>query len=161
LARILITHAHFDHFYTAIALSREFTHPVSIALHPEDLPLWRSGGGAYTFGFDIENKEEPDFLLSHGQVLTLGNSTLEVRHTPGHSPGHVLFYAPEINSAFCGDLIFRRGVGRTDLMGGNFKVLVNSIRTQVFTLPPETRLLPGHGPETTPREEMMENPFLD
>ncbi|MQK95680.1 MBL fold metallo-hydrolase, partial [Escherichia coli] len=85
---------------------------------------------------------------------------VEVRHTPGHSPGHVIFWLPSLNLAFCGDLIFYHGIGRTDLPGGNFEHLRHSIIREVFTLPPHTRLLPGHGPETSVAEERLHNPWL-
>jgi hydroxyacylglutathione hydrolase len=160
LKMILVTHAHFDHYTSAVAIAKSFQPHLSIALHPDDLHLWKSGWGADYFGLKIENDLEPDCALTHGQTITLGSEKLEVRHTPGHSPGHVLFYASSLQTAFCGDLIFRRGVGRTDLPGGNYQTLVKSIRSQVFTLPPDTLLLPGHGPQTTPGEEKAENPFL-
>jgi glyoxylase-like metal-dependent hydrolase (beta-lactamase superfamily II) len=86
--------------------------------------------------------------------------TFEVRHTPGHTPGHCIFYCAEAGVCFCGDLIFRQSVGRTDLPGGSWSALVESIREQVFTLPEETRLLSGHGEETTVGEEKSQNPFV-
>jgi glyoxylase-like metal-dependent hydrolase (beta-lactamase superfamily II) len=98
--------------------------------------------------------------FQHNQKLAVGGAQVEVRHTPGHSPGHVIFYAASDQTVFCGDLIFQHSVGRTDLPGGSHAALLASIRTQVLTLPPETRLLPGHGAETTVGAEAAENPFL-
>jgi glyoxylase-like metal-dependent hydrolase (beta-lactamase superfamily II) len=92
--------------------------------------------------------------------LRLGRIEFEVRFTPGHTPGHCIFYVASAKVCFCGDLIFHDSVGRTDLPGGDWETLLNSIRTQVFTLPDETRLLCGHGPETTVGQERQFNPFV-
>jgi hydroxyacylglutathione hydrolase len=93
-------------------------------------------------------------------MLSLGGLAVEVRHTPGHSPGHVVFSVPSAQVVFCGDLIFRRSVGRTDLPGSNRAQLTDSIRSQIYTLTPATRLLAGHGPETTVGEEIADNPYV-
>jgi hydroxyacylglutathione hydrolase len=90
----------------------------------------------------------------------LRSTELHVHHTPGHTPGHCILHAPESGVCFCGDLIFQDGVGRTDLPGGNWEQLVQSIRAKVFTLPDATRLLSGHGPETTVGQERQSNPFV-
>lgn len=116
--------------------------------------------GAPQFGFKIDPGPEPTFDLTQGQVLRLGSVEFEVRYTPGHTPGHCIFFVPSENVCFCGDLIFRNSVGRTDLPGGDSNTLINSIKTQVFTLPDATRLLPGHGPETTVAQEKEFNPFV-
>ena len=160
LAAIWITHGHFDHFAGASQISRSVSPSAQIGLHPDDIPMLRNGGGAYNFGFEIENDFTPEIHFTHGQVLKIGGHAFEVRHTPGHSPGHVVFYGRDDGVAFCGDLIFNRGIGRADLEGGDYAALVNSIRTSIFSLPPSTRLLCGHGPDTTVGEEMEENPFL-
>ncbi len=157
---VWITHAHFDHFAGLAELLQALPAPVPVALHPHDLPLWRMGGGAAFFGFPVPRVSEPDLLLTHGQRLTVGNYAFEVRHAPGHSPGHVIFYSPQASLALCGDVIFHEGIGRTDLPLGSFPTLMDSIRTQVFTLPDETRLFPGHGPETTVAHEKQHNPFV-
>ncbi len=83
-----------------------------------------------------------------------------MRHAPGHAPGHVLFYCPEAEVAFVGDIVFLGAIGRADLVGGNYRQLMDSIRAQVLTLPDATRLLSGHGPETTVGWERRTNPFL-
>lgn len=160
ISAIWLTHAHFDHIAGVAAIAAERTPPVPVGLHPDDLVLWRAGGGAKQFGIEIQAGPEPSFFYTHGQQLILGAQRLEVRHTPGHSPGHVIFYAPLDGVVFCGDLIFQRSVGRTDLPGSSHSQLLQSIYQQVFTLPAATRLLPGHGEATTVGEEQAENPFL-
>jgi hydroxyacylglutathione hydrolase len=160
LVSIWLTHAHFDHFAGAALLSQASQPPVKIGLHPLDFEMLRSGGGAQSFGLEIDNNFETEIIFSHNQNILLEKNIFEVRHTPGHCPGHVIFYCSQAGVAFCGDLIFRKSVGRTDLPGGNADTLLTSIRTQVFTLPPETRLLAGHGPETSVGAEMQDNPFF-
>lgn len=157
---IWVTHAHFDHIAGVNEIITDFCSPPPIGLHPADLDLWHIGGGAQYLGYQFIPRTEPTFHFHHGQRLQLGNQCLEVRHAPGHSPGHVIFYAAETKVAFCGDVIFRRSIGRTDLHGGDHATLIRSINTHIFTLPHCTRLLCGHGPETTVAEEASENPFL-
>jgi glyoxylase-like metal-dependent hydrolase (beta-lactamase superfamily II) len=131
-----------------------------VALHPNDHVLWRAGGGGTLFGFDIDPGPEPTIDLVHGQILKLGSYEFEVRFTPGHTTGHCVLYVPSEKVCFCGDLIFNSSVGRTDLPGGNWETLVKSIREQIFTMPDDTRLLSGHGPETTVGDEKRNNPFV-
>ncbi|MBU2610544.1 MAG: MBL fold metallo-hydrolase [Chloroflexi bacterium] len=145
---------------TAAEIAAALTPPPRVALHPTDLPLWQAGGGGALFGFRIEPGPKPAIDLVHGQILQLGNITFEVRHTPGHTPGHCVFYCAEASVLFSGDLIFQNGVGRTDLPGGDMYSEVYSIKTQIFTLPDETRLMSGHGPETTVGQEKQFNPFV-
>ncbi|MGD0003864.1 MAG: MBL fold metallo-hydrolase [Anaerolineaceae bacterium] len=160
ITAICITHAHFDHISGINQLVKAI-HPLeAIGLHPDDLDLWREGGGARYFGINLRPEVEPTLFFFHGQQLNLGKYFIEVRHTPGHSRGHVVFYAKDLATVFCGDLIFHHSIGRTDLPGGELATLLNSIRSQILTLPPQTRLLSGHGPETSVGEEKTENPFL-
>jgi hydroxyacylglutathione hydrolase len=157
---VLLTHAHFDHIAGAAQVANEFSPPVSIALHPNDLALYAQGGGAAQFGIPYEPGPNPQVLLAEGQILTIGSVKLEVHHTPGHTPGHVVFTCPQAGVIFCGDLIFAGSVGRTDLPGGSHELLMDSIKEHILTLPAETRLLSGHGPETTVAIEQATNPFL-
>jgi glyoxylase-like metal-dependent hydrolase (beta-lactamase superfamily II) len=131
-----------------------------VALHPADYPLWRMQGGAPLFGMRIDPRPEPTVELKPGMVMRLGPVTFEVRHTPGHTPGHVIFYCPQAGIAFCGDVIFRNSIGRTDLPGGSHAALLNSIQSQVLSLPDDTKLYSGHGEVTTVGEERIGNPFL-
>lgn len=160
LQQIWLTHAHFDHTASAQLVASSRTPPIPLSLHRLDLPLYRDSGGARKFGFSIQPGPEPAHYFEHGQILTLGESQLEVRLTPGHTPGHVVFYAPDEDVVFCGDVIFAGSIGRTDLPGGNFQQLLKSIQMQILNLPPQTRLLSGHGPETSVATEISINPYL-
>lgn len=160
IAHLWYTHAHFDHIGGAGAIADALNPLPLVALHPNDHVLWRAGGGGAFFGFDIDPGPEPTIDFYHEQILRLGSVEFEVRFTPGHTPGHCILYAASEKVCFCGDLIFAASVGRTDLPGGNWEQLVESIKTQVFTLPDETRLLSGHGPATTVGEEKRNNPFV-
>jgi len=160
IAHLWYTHAHFDHIGGAGAIADALNPLPLVALHPNDHVLWRAGGGGAIFGFDIDPGPEPTIDFYQGQILRLGHVEFEVRFTPGHTPGHCLFYAASSKVCFCGDLIFSGSVGRTDLPGASWEELEVSIKTQVYTLPDETRLLAGHGPETTVGQEKRSNPFV-
>jgi glyoxylase-like metal-dependent hydrolase (beta-lactamase superfamily II) len=160
IAHLWYTHAHFDHIGGAGAIADALNPLPLVALHPDDHVLWRAGGGGAVFGFEIDPGPEPTIDLHQGQVLRLGSVIFEVRFTPGHTRGHCVFYVAESKVCFCGDLIFAGSVGRTDLPGGDFATLERSIREQIFSLPDDTRLLSGHGPETTVGREKQTNPFV-
>jgi glyoxylase-like metal-dependent hydrolase (beta-lactamase superfamily II) len=160
IGSIWLTHAHFDHIGGAGAVADHLDPPPQVALHPDDHPLWRMQGGAMLFGMRIDPGPEPTVDLKHGMGMHLGRYDFEVRHAPGHTPGHVIFYCAEAKVAFCGDVIFQGSIGRTDLPGGDYDRLMRSIRAEILTLPDETRLLSGHGPETTVGQERLNNPFL-
>ena len=124
--------------------------------------MWRALGGAPWFGLpDFDPGPEPTVELTHGMVLRVGRFEVQVRHAPGHTPGHVLFVVNEAKLAFCGDVIFDGGVGRVDLPGGDWRTLLRSIEQQVLSLPDETTLYPGHGGPTTVGRERATNPFLE
>ena len=160
IAHLWYTHAHFDHIGGAGAIADALNPLPLVALHPNDHVLWRAGGGGAVFGFDIDPGPEPTIDFYQGQTLRLGSVEFEVRFTPGHTPGHCILYVASEKVCFCGDLIFAGSVGRTDLPGGNWEQLLESIKTQVFNMPDDTRLLSGHGPGTTVGEEKMNNPFV-
>lgn len=111
-------------------------------------------------GSDLKNCPEPDQYIEGGEKLKIGKFSFDVLSTPGHSPGHLSFYCADANIILAGDTVFYRSIGRTDLPGGDHKTLISNIKKKVLSLPPETRILSGHGPETTVGEEMRSNPFL-
>ena len=160
ISQIWITHAHFDHIGGAGDLARGLDVAPVIALHSNDRLLWDTQGGAALFGFTLPASPSPTLNLAQSMNLHLGRTIFDVLHTPGHTPGHCVFYCGEAGVCFCGDLIFLNSVGRTDLPGGDWERLVTSIQTQIFPLPDETRLLSGHGPETTVGQEKSGNPFV-
>ena len=160
IGHLWYTHAHFDHIGGAAAIADALNPLPLVALHPDDHVLWRAGGGGSAFGFNIDPGPEPTIDFQQGMKLKLGSNEFEVRHTPGHTRGLCVLCVATEKVCFCGDLIFNGSVGRTDLPGGDWATLENSIRTQIFTLPDDTRLLSGHGIETTVGEEKQSNPFV-
>jgi len=154
---ILLTHAHLDHVGGVAGLAGRFDLPVW--LHPADRRLYDSAADqAAAFGLRIEPPPPPDHELEDGGRLELAGLEIEVRHTPGHSPGGVVFVFD--GHALVGDCVFRGSVGRVDLPGGDGERLLSSIRNRILDLPAETVLWPGHGPETRVRREATSNPFL-
>lgn len=163
LHQIWLTHAHFDHIAGAAEIAEAFDPPLPIGLHPDDLEWYENEGGAGRFGMSIPQPPSPSLIFEDGMSLGLtsgGPSVVKVRFAPGHSPGHVMFYCEPLKTLFCGDVIFRDSIGRTDLPGGDMQTLLKTIHDAVFSLPDETRLLPGHGPESTVGYERTHNPFL-
>ena len=163
LCGIWLTHGHFDHLAGAGEVARAFSPTLPVGLHPADQFWYAEDGGAGQFGMTIPTLPPVSFSFAPGMMLPLRVGQLpvaEVCHAPGHSAGHVMFYVERLDALLCGDVIFRQGIGRTDLAGGDLDILLESIRTQVFSLPDETRLLPGHGPETTVGFERANNPYF-
>ena len=157
---ILFTHGHFDHFAGLPYLLANLLPVPKVGLHEADLALWQAGGGSVQFRVPIDLPADPDLFLADGQTIELGSEKIIVRHTPGHSQGSVIFYIESLKMAAVGDLIFYQGIGRTDLDGGSFEALKHSIESRIFTLPPQTTLIPGHGPLTTVESEMRLNPYV-
>ncbi len=155
---VLNTHAHWDHV-SANADVLQAT-GAKLAIHPDDLPLLRARGGADLWGIPVKPSPEPDIELSEVQRLKIGQLELKVLFTPGHTPGHVSFYEAGSGALFDGDVLFKQGVGRTDLLGGDHHALMHSIRHVLLALPPETVVYSGHGPPTTIGEERWANPWL-
>ncbi|MGD8279221.1 MAG: MBL fold metallo-hydrolase [Gemmatimonadota bacterium] len=159
LEAILLTHAHVDHVEGVPALRQATGAP--IWLHPDDRPLYDAAADqAAWFGMRIQTLPPIDHEFAHGQKLSVAGLQFEVRHVPGHSPGHVILYLAEAGAALVGDVIFFGSVGRTDLPGGSFPRLAKGIRAHVFTLPEDTVLHTGHGPDTDVGHERATNPFL-
>lgn len=156
---IINTHAHIDHILGVQAVIDEYGIP--FALHPLEGPVLAAGrGSAMMFGLTLDHIPQPTQVLQEGQHLQLGDDVVEVRLAPGHSPGSVVFYYAAGGWAIGGDVLFAGSIGRTDLPGGNHAQLLESIRTQLYTLPDETIIWPGHGPETTIAEEKRSNPYV-
>ncbi len=159
IGRILITHAHIDHVGAVAALADEYACPV--LMHAEAEPMLEQlPTQAMMMGLRFGKVPSVDHYLEDGQVLEVGGLKLEARYTPGHAPGHLAFYAESEAVVFAGDALFAGSVGRTDLFGGNMEVLMRSINERLMTLPDETQVFPGHGPQTTIADERRHNPFL-
>ena len=156
LRAIWLTHAHVDHVGAVAALKRVWAVP--IYLHAAELPLYRNATRQATkYGLTIEQPPEPDRFFEAGMSLAVGGLEFSVLHAPGHAPGHVVIHGEGI--ALVGDCLFAGSVGRTDLPFSNTAELARSLAV-ITALPPDTRVLPGHGPPTTIGEERRSNPFL-
>ena len=159
---IIATHAHFDHLIAAQRL-REVT-GAPFHLHHDDAPLldWYQESGLMFIGVELPPPPEIDTRPQEGDVLTAGAASLEVLHTPGHSPGSLslLGRVGDDQILFGGDLLFAGSVGRADLPGGDMRTLVNAIRSKVFPLGDELTVYPGHGPPTTVARERAANPYV-
>ena len=156
---LLNTHCHLDHVF-----GNKFVHDtwgLNLHIHPDEKPVLDfapQSGQMWQLPFD--NYEGPLVYLTEGEKIKIGDDELEIRFTPGHSPGSVSFYAPADRFIIGGDVLFQGSVGRTDLPGGSFEVLANSVRTQFYTLPDETTVYAGHGPATTVGYERKNNPYV-
>ncbi|MFT4412621.1 MBL fold metallo-hydrolase [Fredinandcohnia humi] len=159
---ILLTHAHFDHIGSVDDVLSHWDVPLYI--HEKE-KNWLSdpslNGSTYFMpGHGISVKASPTLLSKEGEFI-VGSFTFDLFHTPGHSPGSVSFYNKEVEVVFSGDALFNGSIGRTDLPGGNHDQLLSSIHNKLLTLPEDTLVLSGHGPETTIEAEMDHNPFLN
>jgi hydroxyacylglutathione hydrolase len=162
LREIWLTHSHLDHCGGVADLLAQF--PVTLRAHPCEQELRQKvemiaqmyGLG----GTDMRNCPEPSELLRGGESLQVEDSQFEVKFVPGHSPGHVCFYDREAGILLAGDTLFSGSIGRTDLPGGDHALLISGIQREILSLPGETRVLPGHGPDTTVEAERSANPFL-
>lgn len=154
---IWLTHAHLDHVMGIPRIKTETGVPVF--LHPADRQLYDAVlAQAAAFGLRAEPLPPPDAAWAHGDVARVGDLEFAVRHTPGHSPGSVSFIGHGV--AFGGDVLFAGSIGRTDLPGGDFDTLIASIERELLTLPDDTIVHSGHGPDTTVGRERRTNPFL-
>ena len=156
---LLNTHCHLDHVF-----GNKFIHDkwgLLLHIHEKEkqmLDLAPASGEMWQLPF--ENYKGELIFIKEGSMIKIGKDELEVRFAPGHSPGHICFYDEADGFAISGDVLFHGSIGRTDLPGGDFHVLINSIQTQLFTLPDDTKIYCGHGPMTTVGFEKMNNPFV-
>ena len=163
IGAVLLTHGHVDHMGGSGKVAADTG--ASVYIHPDDDFLTRdpvsqlmsifgtNPPGDYTAPLQTES-------VTDGEVLEIAGLSVEVRHTPGHTPGHCCFYIDEIETLFSGDQLFAGSIGRTDFEYGSHDALMESMRTKILVLPDETRVLPGHGPETTIGHERKTNPFV-
>ncbi len=161
----LHTHAHFDHFGASAEL-KEWDSKIKLSLHQSDHELWKNlVKQGSMFGFEFGEPRPVDHFLLDEEELKIGDSKFKILHTPGHSPGGVCIRfnegeLAEVPILFSGDTLFQSSIGRTDLWGGDYKTLVQSIKQRIFSLDEETTVVPGHGFETSIAEERRDNPFL-
>jgi len=155
---IINTHGHIDHICAIDAVSAVY--PVPLAIHPDDVAMYTDERSAKLFGRQAPLvKRTPDMLLKEGDHLSFGTLAFEVLHTPGHTPGGICLVGRPY-CVFSGDTLFNRGIGRTDLQGGNYQQLITSIREKLYALDDDLVVFPGHGAPTTILEEKYENPFV-
>jgi len=156
--RIVATHTHFDHVLGVDGVRKSTNTPFLI--HRDDLPMLESMQSRVRqfMGFEVPPPPKVDGYLKDGESLNLGDETIRVLHTPGHSPGSISLSG--YGYVLTGDALFNQSIGRTDLPGGDLETLVRSIRERLFKLDDETIVYPGHGPETTIGDEKLANPFV-
>ncbi|MDZ7753098.1 MAG: MBL fold metallo-hydrolase [Gammaproteobacteria bacterium] len=158
--RILVTHGHADHAGAVADLSEYLGVPVE-GPHRDDLFLVTAmAEQARQFGLAACRPFTPDRWLVHGDTVAVGETTLQVLHCPGHTPGHVVFFDAADGFAVSGDVIFKGSIGRTDFPRGDFATLLSSIRERLFPLGDDVTFLPGHGPVSTFGDERRSNPFV-
>lgn len=160
IRQVLLTHAHIDHAGATRDVADLFNVPI-IGPHEDDL-FWIEALPAQSqmFGFPQARAFIPDRWLKQGDTVTLGKLTLQVIHTPGHTPGHVVFFEENKRLAFVGDVLFAGSIGRTDFPKGDYKTLVHSIREKLFPLGDDVSFVPGHGEMSTFGAERRSNPFV-
>lgn len=157
--RLMNTHCHIDHIFGNKFVSELYRLPLESHRDEQEM-IEYSELKAGMYGVVLEKSPSISVFWDEGDVITFGNSELEVLFTPGHSPASISFYNRKGNFVIGGDVLFRESIGRTDLQGGNFETLAHSIRTKFFTLPNETKVYSGHGDVTTVGHEKMYNPFV-
>lgn len=156
---IINTHGHIDHIFGVNAL-KEF-YKIPFGIHKEEQPIIdRAQQTAAMFGLPSTVSPKVDFYIESGEQYSLGDDSLEILFTPGHSPGSISFYYPQGAWVICGDVLFQNSIGRTDLPGGDYDTLITSIKKSLLTLPKNTRVFSGHGASTTIQDEVDNNPFL-
>jgi hydroxyacylglutathione hydrolase len=160
ITRVLASHAHLDHIMAVRAVVEATQAP--FLMHADDLSIAENmpQTARMWLGHDVPPAPAPNAFAVHGQDIEVAGVTLRVIHSPGHTPGSVSLYVEEARLLFSGDTLFRESIGRTDLSGGDTQTIVDSIRQRLYSLPDETRVLPGHMAETTIAHEREHNPFV-
>ena len=157
---LLATHLHFDHVFGNTFVSDTFGVGLS-AHHDDEFMLDRFSERTALFGLQTADTPAPvSRHLTEKDILSVGRYDFSIIHVPGHSPGSLIFYCAKAGVAISGDVLFQNSIGRTDLWGGNYEVLVSSIQKKLFILPDSTVIYPGHGPSTTIGHEKTHNPYL-
>ena len=160
LEQIWITHAHIDHAGATAELAEQLDLPIYGPHEADQFWIDNLPQAAINYGFAPAKVFHPTRWLHDGDTVTLGEHTLQVRHCPGHTPGHVVFYSPEIKRAFVGDVLFAGSIGRTDFPQGNYDDLIASITQRLWPMGDDTVFIPGHGPESTFGRERVSNPYV-
>jgi hydroxyacylglutathione hydrolase len=159
---ILLTHAHFDHIGAVDKVREKFNIPLYVHEKEAKWLLEPALNGSQLFGMsDLIRLKPADYILTKEKNLSIGDFNFQLFETPGHSPGSISYYYKREGAVFAGDTLFMGSIGRTDLPGGNHEELLKSIHENLLTLPEDTIVLSGHGPETTIGNEMDSNPFLN
>ena len=158
--QLLNTHCHLDHVFGNKWVAE--TYGLQLFLHPkEEQVLFDAPSRGLMWGLAFNNYKGPLHFLNQGDIVNMDTDQLQVITAPGHSPGHICFYCKAQNFIIGGDVLFLESIGRTDLPGGNHHQLLKSIQEQLFVLPNETVVHPGHGPQTTIGHEKIHNPYLN
>ncbi len=156
---IVHSHGHVDHILGTNFLRDHYN--IEAVMHKDDLEiLRRSKDFGEMIGIEIDQPRDPEIFIKEGEQIIFGNTAFDILHLPGHSQGSIGLYNKEAQIIFAGDVLFRRGIGRTDLMGGDHSTLLNNIKSKLFALDDNTTVYPGHGEPTTIKEEKTQNPML-
>lgn len=159
VVKLLNTHCHIDHILGNNFVAKTFD--VGLEIHKDDVEtLNATPSYGHLYGFNVDESPQPNKFLTDKDVITFGNTELEVRFAPGHCKGHVVFVNHKDKCVIGGDVLFLQSIGRTDLPGGDFNTLIESIKNQLFTLNDDYKVYPGHGPSTSIGHEKAHNPFV-